>query len=91
MGIKQSEKDIEKAIDVIRAECDYHMNQGHSGSCSMCPFLLDGISFCGIVSADMLKFGNYKKAPYNWERQTIRIMQKNKYTDELIKEEKEKK
>lgn len=85
MGIKQAEKELIKAIDVIRSECDYHRNQGYSGSCTNCPFLLADHSFCGIVSEHIDHIGNYKKAPMYWKTQQIKLMQWNEYSEELIK------
>lgn len=79
MAVKRETSVLIDAINAIKGECEFR--RGNSGSCSSsCPFLID-YDFCGIVSAHMQK--EWRKAPQYWKTQEIRIIAKNKYTDEI--------
>lgn len=80
MATRHNPIELKKYIMEIADECEYH-RQGSSGSCSGCPFLLDGNDFCGIASAHM--HIEWRKAPRYWNTAEIKIMGENQYTKEL--------
>jgi hypothetical protein len=80
MAVRHNPIELKKYILEIADECKYH-SSGSGGSCSGCPFLLDEYDFCGIASAHM--HTEWRRAPKYWNTAEVKIMEANKYTEEL--------